>query len=115
MLLETFGGLSLLGAVVIGIRIFGLSGIGIGFLVGYGFYYGAVWLISRKALRLRLTWDNRLWTWLALIAGIAVQIISLRASPFRTPVAAVIALVAAGLSARALWSERQRPAIRAAG
>jgi hypothetical protein len=111
MILETLGGLSLLGAVVLGIRVFGLSGIGIGFLVGYGLYYGAVWLICRKALSFRLSRTNSVWTSLTMVGALAVQVVSLRAPHFRTLVAAPIALIAIGLSVRVFWMEHRQPTV----
>jgi PST family polysaccharide transporter len=114
MLLETCGGLSLLGAVVLGIRVFGLSGVGIGFLVGYGLYYGAIWLICRKALSLRLSRTNSVWTSLTIVGALAVQVVSLRAPHFRTLVAVPVALIAVGLSARVFWMEHRQPTVRPA-
>ena len=114
VLLETFGGLSLLGAVILGIRVFHLAGLGIGFLVGYGLYYGAVWLICRKALWLRLSGANSLWTSLTIVLALAVQVVSLRASHFRTLVAVPVAFIAIGLSARVFWTEHRRQTVRPA-
>ena len=111
MLLETFGGLSLLGAVILGMRVFHLSGVGIGFLVGYGLYYAAIWLLARKALRFRLSRANWFWILLTLLAALVVQITSVEAPHFRNLMTVPIAVAAILLSARVFWLERRGHAV----
>lgn len=92
---ELIGGATTLGASLLGMRLFGLAGVGIGFLCTYIVYYAVSWAIVRKDIHLVWTRENVLRMVLAL-AAVAV----LRLLPFaglesvRTPLALVFAAVA---------------------
>lgn len=66
---ELVGGLTILAASIIGMRLFGLPGLGLAVLLTYAIYYPIVWLAVRRDLPLRVTPSQ-----LALVATTAVAL-----------------------------------------
>jgi len=93
-LTEFFGGsISLLGSWL-GLHWFGLSGIGIAFLITTASYYVVVWLIARWSIAFVLTAENKAILTLALCLTFGVRCLSLFGlDEFRTPVALLCASV----------------------
>ncbi len=90
----------------VGVRWFGLPGLGISFLVTYVVYYAVVWLILRKEIALVWSPTNK---WPLVAAVLAAGIV--RFSPFaglgqwRTPVALSFAFIAGIGSLTVIWKE----------
>ncbi len=90
---ELIGGLLTLATTWLGVRWFGLAGLGIGFVVTYGGYYLAVRMILRREIPIRETAGNLRLIGTALAAAFAIRIL-----PY-TPLAAWRTIVALGLAA----------------
>lgn len=103
---ELASGITTATATWLGIRWFGLDGLGIGFLAGYTVYYLVVWGVTRSQFGLRWTTENRL----AMLGSVLVVGL-IRALPFlglgsvRTPVALTFALLAGGWSVSSIVRE----------
>ena len=89
-----------------GIRWFGLSGLGIGFMISCVIYYLVVWIHMRREINLVWTTQNR-----KMMLGTLLAIMLIQALPFmgqesfRTPVALSCALLACLGSLYALWRD----------
>jgi enterobacterial common antigen flippase len=103
---ELFGGSCLLLSSWFGMRWFGLSGLGIGFILTCGLYLLLCWGITRRGLGLRWTTENKL-----LFLTFALAAIFIRALPyvglhnFRTPVALSLAGLLGLCSLYIIWRE----------
>jgi antigen flippase len=107
--IELAGGLSLLAATWVGMRTIGLEGTGVGFVGGYGMYALVVWSYVRRRLGLSLTTENLRLLALVLFTGALLQLLPhAKLGERSTPVALVIAVVAALLSATTLYRETRR-------
>lgn len=105
-LIELTGGIVTLLSTWISVRLFGLTGLGISFLVTYVVYYFVVWAVIRREIPLVWSRSNQR----MLIAGIAAAIVvrilpSTRFAALRTPVALALALAAGIPSLIIVWRE----------
>jgi PST family polysaccharide transporter len=104
-IVELAGGAIYLVASWVGIQLFGLPGLGIGWLVVYIAYTGIVWFVVRREIQFVWTPQNMRMMW-----GICVLIIVRLASlsgiePLRLGVTVLCALIASTISWRAIRQE----------
>ncbi|HJR05808.1 MAG TPA: oligosaccharide flippase family protein [Pyrinomonadaceae bacterium] len=103
---ELFGGSCLLLTSWFGMRWFGLSGLGVGFILTCAFYLVLCWGLTRRSLGLRWTTENKL-----LFLTFALAATFIRALPyvgldtFRTPVALALAGLLGLCSLYIIWRE----------
>lgn len=105
-LTELFGGSCLLLMSWFGMRWFGLSGLGVAFILTCAFYLVLCWRLTRGSLGLRWTTENKL-----LFLTFVLAAMFIRAMPhvglhtFRTPVALTLAAVLGLCSLYIIWRE----------
>ena len=102
---ETIGGLATLAGTWVGVRMFGLAGLGIGFLATYVFYYVLVRTVLLRDVPARETAENFRLLLLAIGAALVIRI--LPATPLanaRTMVALGLAILFGLYSGRKLWA-----------
>lgn len=105
-LVELLAGVNFLWTAVVGMRWLGLEGVGVGQVLTYIIHFAVVWAIVRREIGLELTTENKL----MLLAGAAAALV-IRTLPlvgleqFKTPVALVLAVLAAAFSVATLWQE----------
>jgi len=105
-LTEAIGGVAGLVTLWLAVRMFGLAGLGISFLLTYIIYYFAVWLIVRREVPLVWTDSNKKMMLAAVAAALLIRILpSTRFANFRTLVALLLALAAGARSLHAVWWE----------
>jgi len=103
---ESVAGVAIFVTSWLGMRWFGLPGLGMSFLATYIIYYTIVWLIVRKEINFVWSSANK---W--MMAGAAAAALVVRLCPYtgmalwRTPVALTFAAVAGSGSLRAIWGE----------
>lgn len=100
---EAVGGISILATSWLGIKLFGVAGLGISFVVAYFIYYLVVWIIVRREISMVFTKSNKLLLLAAVCAGIFVRLLSY--SPLRglrTPIGLALALAAGAWSILAI-------------
>lgn len=103
---ESIGGLVTLGTAWLGVRMFGLVGLGIGFLVSYAIYYVAVRTILRRELPFRETVGNRSLLLAGMGAALVIRMLpSTRFAGCRTAVALALAIGFGCYSLRVLCRE----------
>jgi len=105
-LIELTGGIVTLVSTWISVRLFGLTGLGISFLITYVVYYFVVWAVIRREIPFVWSKSNQR----MLIAGIAAAMVvrilpSTRFGGLRTPVALALALAAGIPSLIVVWRE----------
>lgn len=89
---ELIGGATTLVASLLGMRWFGLAGLGIGFLATYVVYYAVTWVIVRKEIHLIWTRENVMRMALALVAVAVLRLLPFAGlESLRTPAALVFA------------------------
>jgi PST family polysaccharide transporter len=99
-------GLSTLIASWLGMRWFGLAGLGIGFLTAYVVLYLVNWIIVRREIGLVWTKENKRMMLIALFAAVVVRLLPFAGLPgLRTPIALSFALLAALSSLYIIWQE----------
>jgi PST family polysaccharide transporter len=109
-LAESIGGVAILVTTWLGVRWFGLSGLGISFVATYIIYYLAVWVIIRRHIPITFTaWNKRM-----MLAGVAAALVvrilpSTRFASFRTPVGLALAMAFGIPSLITIWREFRRP------
>jgi PST family polysaccharide transporter len=105
-LTESIGGAAMLAATWLGVRWFGMTGLGVSFLASYVIYYLAVWVVIRREVPLVWTASNKKMMLGAVAAALIIRILpSTRLAAFRTPVALALALIAGVPSLFILWRE----------
>jgi PST family polysaccharide transporter len=105
-LTESIGGLANIVTLWLAVRWFGLSGLGISFLVSYIIYYAAVWLIVRREIHLVWTLSNKVMMWPSFPATLLVRFLpSTVLVNLTTPIAYVLACAAGAWSLRTVWGE----------
>ena len=103
---ELFGGTLLLTFSWLGMRWFGLAGLGIGFVLTSAAYCLLCWAILRRSVSLRLTTQNKL-----LFLTLFVMMLFVRALPYaglgslRTPLALALAALTGLGSLYVIWGE----------
>lgn len=105
-LTECVGGAVTLGTTWFGIKLLGMQGLGISFLVTYVVYYCIVWVVIRREIPLRLSGTNRGLFFAGIVGAMVIRI--LPATPFshdRTAVALSLALLAGIFSLMILWRD----------
>ena len=110
LLTESIGGLAAILTTWLAVHWFGLSGLGISFLMTYVVYYAAVWLIARRYLPLVWTASNKKMMLAAIAGALLVRILpSTRFADLRTPVGLLLAVAAAVPSLVVIWREFLAP------
>jgi PST family polysaccharide transporter len=105
-LVELASGLNILVSSWLGMRWFGLEGLGIAFLVTYVFHYLIVSVIVRRDISFVWTYDNKAWLITAVIAALFIRVLpSTYLQEHRIPLALVIAASVAMASLRVIWRE----------
>ena len=103
---EASFGLTTLVTSWLGMRWFGLAGLGIGFLASYISLYLVNWMIVRREILLVWTSENKRMMLLALLAALAIRGLSfVDLVNLRTPVALSFALLAGLWSLYTIWQE----------
>jgi PST family polysaccharide transporter len=98
-LIELVGGLALLGASVVGMRVLGLPGLGVAVLVTYLIYYPVVWLAVRRDLPVAVTTAQRVLLG-TLVAVVAIGLLpTIGLGDWRQPLALLLALASIGAAA----------------
>ncbi len=105
-LTESMGGAAMLATTWLGVRWFGMTGLGVSFLAAYAVYYVVVWVTIRREIPLVWTRSNKLMMLGAVTAALIIRILpSTRFAAFRTPVALALAFAAGVPSLFILWRE----------
>jgi PST family polysaccharide transporter len=105
-LLELTGGLSTVVTTWLAVRWFGLTGLGIGFLLTYIIYYGAVWLVVRRDIGLVFTASNKRMMLAAVGAALVIRALGYAHYGIaRTVVALALAGGASVFSLTVLWRQ----------
>ncbi len=108
-LLEALAGATLLVATTFGVRWFGVTGVGIGYLACYVVYYLAVWAVARSEIGFAWTWPNRGLMLAAIAAVLILRILSLTSRQSWVALVGLLFIVATMLlSARLTWTEFRR-------
>lgn len=103
---ESIGGATMVVFTWLGVRWFGLAGLGISFLASYIIYYLVVWSVVRREVPLVWTASNKKMILGALAAAFIIRILpSTRLAAYRTPVALALALGAGIPSLFIMWRE----------
>jgi PST family polysaccharide transporter len=106
---ETLGGAAMLGCTWWGVRLFGIAGLGIGFLAAYAIYYMVVRTVLLRKMPARETAQNAHYLLAALAAAIVIRILpSTPLTSWRTTVAILLALGFWIHNFRALWVDYLR-------
>ncbi|MGD1154706.1 MAG: O-antigen translocase [Terriglobia bacterium] len=103
---ECISGVALLVSTWLAVRWFGLSGLGISFLLTSMIYYLAEWVFIRRKVPLRWTAWNKKMMLGGVAAAFVVRVIPLtRFAHFRTPVALTLAMAFGIPSLYVIWRE----------
>lgn len=103
---ELIGGTVTLMSTWIAVRWFGLSGLGISFLVSYIVYYAVVWVFIRRTVPLVWSATNKRMMLTAVATALVIRILpATRFANLRTPVALALALALGIPSLRAIYRE----------
>jgi antigen flippase len=103
---EFLGGAANIGATWLCVRLFGLQGLGIGFLVAYIIYYFVAWVIVRREIPLVWTASNKKMMLGAVAAALFVRLLpATRFASFRTPVGLALAFLIGIPSLMIIWRE----------
>jgi enterobacterial common antigen flippase len=107
-LTESLSGIITLSTTWIAVRLFGLQGLGIGFIVANVLYCCVVWIVLRRELPLKWTAYNRNLLLASLAAAFTIRLLPITPlAHFRTLIALILTGVFGAYSVRALWSEYQ--------
>jgi PST family polysaccharide transporter len=105
-LTESIGGLATIVTAWLGVRWFGLPGLGMSFLATYIIYYLAVWLVIRRQIPLVWTTSNKRMMLVAVGAALVVRSLPFsHFANFRTPVALALAIGFGLFSLSTLWRQ----------
>jgi O-antigen/teichoic acid export membrane protein len=105
-LTESIGGATTLITTWIGVRCFGLPGLGIASLVMFIIYYAVTWTVIRREVPLTWTSANKTMMLAAISAAAIIRILpSTRFANLRTPVALALAAGASIFSMTVLWRQ----------
>jgi PST family polysaccharide transporter len=106
---ECLGGAAMLGCTWWGVRLFGIAGLGIGFLAAYAIYYMVVRTVLLREIPARETAKNACYLIIPLTAALAIRILpSTPLSSWRTTLAILLALGFWIYNFRALWDDYLR-------
>lgn len=98
---ESMAGVATLVSTLLGIRWFGLDGLGIAYVVQYAVYFAVVWFLVRREISLRLTLLNRCLLGFGLVSVSLIRLLGLSGlGRVRTPVAWGLAILVALISFR---------------
>jgi enterobacterial common antigen flippase len=107
---ESIGGTVMLLSTWLGVRWFGLPGLGISFLAGYVLYYLLVLIVIRRDIHLVWTAWNKKMMFLGVAAALAVRILPAAGlGALRTPIALLLALGIGIPSLVVVWRELTGP------
>ena len=105
-IVELIAGINILTTSWLGMRWFGLQGLGIGFLITYMVHFIVVWMILRREIRMTWTPLNKRISLLAFIATSLVWVLPrVGLQRLMTPAALSLAMVIGLGSAYLLWQE----------
>jgi len=105
-LTESLGGITTLITTWVGVRLFGLPGLGIASLMMFVIYYGLTWVVIRREVPLVWTASNKKMLALAVLAAAIIRALpSTRFAAFRTPVALMLAGAATIFSGIVLYRQ----------
>ncbi|MGD0792504.1 MAG: oligosaccharide flippase family protein [Terriglobales bacterium] len=105
-LTESIGGIATLVTTWIGVKLFGLPGLGIAYLMMFIIYYAVTWAIIRREIPFVWTASNKKMMAAALLAATIIRTIpETRFANFRTPVALGLAFAAGIYSLTVLWHQ----------
>lgn len=105
-MLELGGGASLVLFSGLGMRVFGLTGLGMGFVACAIVYYSLCWILLRRSIDFRWTRQNgSLLITLIALAAVIRLLPTLGLEHVRTPVALALAALVSLHSVRVLWRE----------
>ncbi|MGA2235117.1 MAG: oligosaccharide flippase family protein [Terriglobales bacterium] len=103
-LTELVGGITTLLTTWLAVRWFGLSGLGISFLITYVVYYAVVWCVIRRDIQLVWSATNKKMMLGSLAAALFIRVLpSTRFAYLRTPAALALALAAGIYSLIFVW------------
>ena len=103
---ELIVGVTTLVTCWLGMRWFGLNGIGIAFVVTYAAYCGVTWLVVRREIGFLWTRQNKLLLLGGLVAAFLVRGLSMvHLDDERTAVALLLAFIAGLASLRVIWTD----------
>ncbi len=103
---ESIGGVTTLITTWLGVRLFGLPGLGIASLLMFVIYYGLTWVVIRREVPLVWTASNKKMLALAVLAAAIIRALpSTRFGAFRTPVALALAAAATIFSGVVLYRQ----------
>ncbi|MHB8522754.1 MAG: oligosaccharide flippase family protein [Limisphaerales bacterium] len=103
---ESVAGVATLVSTLLGIRWFGLDGLGIAYVVQYAIYLVVVWLLVRREIHLRLTPLNRCLLGFGLASVSLIRLLGLCGfDRARTPVAWGLAILVSLISFRLIQKE----------
>jgi PST family polysaccharide transporter len=101
---ELLGGTTMLATTWVGVRVFGIAGLGIGFLAAYAMYYLVVRTILLREIPARETRGNARFFLIALGAAFIIRLLpSTPLADFRTIVSLLLAVGFGLYSIRVLW------------
>jgi PST family polysaccharide transporter len=107
-LTESIGGVTTLVTAWVGVRLFGLPGLGIASLVMFVIYYAVTWTVIRREIPLKWTAANKKMMLAAVLAAAVIRALpATRFANWRTPVALVLALAAGIFSMATLWNDHK--------
>jgi PST family polysaccharide transporter len=105
-LTELSAGMTTLLTSWIAVRLFGLPGLGISFLITYIVYYVVVWAIVRRDIKLTCTALNKKMLFFAVASALSIHLISWTAlSDYKQYIALLLALVLAAVCICSLRNE----------
>jgi PST family polysaccharide transporter len=103
---ELIGGVVTLASTWLAVRWYGLSGLGISFLITYIVYYMVVWVVIRQDIPLVWTASNKRMMAAAIVAAFLVRVLpATKFAGWRTPVSLLLAILAGIPSLWMIWRE----------
>ena len=103
---ESISGLAMLATTYLGVRWFGINGLGVSFVATYVIYFFVVWVIARREIALRWSPSNKRMMLAFVSAAFFVRALAFTPlAAFRTPIALTMAFAAGTYSFVILWRE----------
>jgi PST family polysaccharide transporter len=116
LLNESIAGGATLLMTWVGVKWFGLAGLGISFLATYIIYYFSSWLLVRREVPLVWTTSNKIMIVVSLVAALVIRFLpSTRFAAYRTPVGLTFALIVGIPSLYIIWREFRAGGLRLGG
>jgi antigen flippase len=103
---EAIFGTTILAASWWGMHLFGLAGLGVGFLLAYIVYYLIVWTLLRGDIRFNVTASNKLILLCVFLTALIIQALPLAGlQNLEMPLSLATALLASVFGVRIIWAE----------